>query len=115
MSDNVESYLNGVFDAIVDGYRDELQKVITEPQQWGAGFGRTVRSDGSVVEGGFRNIVDTSELKNSQSDKRVGEFEHQFEWDAEHAVLVHEGTRLMGSRPFTRIAAQNLNITDLLQ
>lgn len=110
----LNEYLEQVFDEIVDAYREEVTRQIEEPQAWGAGFGRTVRSDGSVVEGGFRNIVDTSELKDSQSDQRVGRLEHEFRWDATHAIYVHEGTREVPPRPFTRRAAQNLDIQDLI-
>lgn len=110
----LDDYLESVFDGIVEGYKQELDDVISNPRYWGQGFGTTRRKNGEIVSGGFRNIVDTQELKNSQSDSRTGKLEHTFEWDAGHATIVHEGTRNMPPRPWTRVAAQNLNIEDLI-
>ena len=114
MNDELYDYLQSKFDAIVDGYRDELISVVENPQYWGEGFGRTIRSDGSVVVGGYRNIVDTGELRDSMDDYRSDDFEHTFEWSADHAVIVHEGTRKNSPRPWTRTAAENLDISDLV-
>jgi len=40
--------------------------IITEPRDWGNGFGVTHRRNGEVVVGGYRNIKDLGNLKNSQ-------------------------------------------------
>ncbi len=113
---SLDKYLDHTFSKIVDAYKDELNAVMDNPRYWGQGFGRTKRMNGEVVEGGFRNIVDTGELRDSLIVSSTGRFEVEFEWTADHAVTVHEGSRNQPPRPFTREAAEELdnNLRDIL-
>jgi hypothetical protein len=49
-----------------------IMENIRVPQQWADGFGTTVRRNGDVVIGSFRDIVDTERLVNSLQFKWIG-------------------------------------------
>ncbi len=101
------------FKAAFDEFNRANEEVITEPRQWG-NFGVTHRRNGQIVVGGYRNIVDLSNLRSSQSQELLAPNKGRVTWngDGETPVaLVHEGyTTVLGkrvpARRWTRVAAQ---------
>jgi hypothetical protein len=70
--------------------------------------GETVRHD-KTVAGSPRDIVDKGDLAISQHDTRISISEHEWEWDADHATIVHNGARtddgrVIIARPWTQHA-----------
>jgi hypothetical protein len=61
---------------------------IEKPQyEWS---GETLRQNGTLV-GSPRNIVDSGNLRDSQTATPINDFSWQFEWSEDYAALNHEG------------------------
>ena len=96
----------------VEHYGEKNKEVIENPRNWGGNWGTTYRKSGEVVTGGFRNIVDLGNLKDSQKITFVNPFLATIEWDGKGetpAPLVHEGYmtatgKEIPARPWTRYA-----------
>lgn len=108
------------FKAAFEEFNRANEEAITEPRYWGGGFGRTFRQNGEIVVGGFRNVVDTSALKDSQSPEIIETGKGRITWDGNGetpAADVHEGyTTESGhripARRWTRVAADEGNIVE---
>ncbi|MGV2830603.1 hypothetical protein [Myxosarcina sp. GI1(2024)] len=95
---------------------------ITEVNYW-AGFEgrRTVRSDGSLVIGANRNIVDTGSLKTSQKIT-IGNFSARLEWDGNGntpAAEVYFGRRTefgyVPGRDWISVALNNVDLGQMFK
>jgi hypothetical protein len=96
-------------------YDEANREVIETVRDWPQGFGTTYRRNGQIVVGSTRDIVDTGELRDSQSYQRVDEYRTEYSWSADHALLVHEGYttktgKRIPARRWTEVAAEELNI-----
>ena len=113
--DELKRKIRAGFESAVEAYDQTNRDVISEPRDWGSGFGVTHRSNGEVVVGGYRNIVDLGNLKRSQ-EYTIEESNNyaQFTWtgnDETPAVIVHEGAQLRNgnsipARRWTEVAAR---------
>jgi hypothetical protein len=61
------------------------------------------------------DIVDTGQLRASQTVNKVSDFQSDFSYPTEYALYVHEGYtmkngRVIIGRPWTEKAAENLNV-----
>jgi hypothetical protein len=93
--------------------------VITEPRDWGSGFGVTHRRNGEVVVGGYRNIKDLGNLKNSQR-LQISELGKSatLSWNGNGEtppVLVYFGHATQGGnyvpgRPWTKVALKEVDL-----
>lgn len=96
-------------------YDDANRQVIEEIRDWPQGFGTTYRRNGEIVVGSTRNIVDTGELRDSQSYQRPDEYKTEYSWSAGHALYVHEGYttksgKQIPARRWTEVAAEESNL-----
>lgn len=110
--DQVISAASNAFQKAVEHYGEVNKQVIESPRSWPGNWGITYRRSGEVVVGGFRNIVDLGNLKDSQKITFVNPFLATIEWDGKGetpAPLVHEGYftstgKEIPARPWTRYA-----------
>ena len=106
--DDVINRAKKAFQATVTQYDNTMKNIIESPRYWGD-FGTTYRRSGEVVVGGFRNIVDLGNLRNSQTVTFFNPFLACFEWNGNGetpTVLVHEGYttrtgKTIPARPWT--------------
>jgi len=105
-------------EAMVGAYADSCQAIIREPRRW-PGFEnfRTIRSDGSVVQGAFRNIVDTEDLANSQQTTTIAPTLYNISWGGGstpalgvHGGQVTEDGFFIPGRPWTQIARRETDL-----
>jgi hypothetical protein len=89
----------------VENINSEISSSITEAAYWrGMELSKTRRSNGQVIRGGFRDIVDTGELLQSQdltydfSNPSV--MEANISFSAPHYKYVRFGTRHTPARDF---------------
>ena len=103
-----------VRDRVVAEVMDSTKYVFDTPRYWGS-FGVTRRKSGEVVQGGFRDIVDTGELKNSMKVSNVSPKRAHILVGAKHAAIVYFGTRghkrKVPGRPWFRHAVDHVNTT----
>jgi hypothetical protein len=89
------------FQKAVEHYDAKNREIIEQPRNWAGEWRVTYRRSGEVVSGGYRNIVDLGNLKDSQSVTFVNPFLAVFQWDGKGetpAPLVHEGFTLPSGR-----------------
>lgn len=95
--------------------------VITEPRDWGNGFGVTHRRNGEVVVGGYRNIKDLGNLKNSQQ-LQISESGKSaiLSWDGNGETppaLVYFGhatkNGYVPGRPWVKVALKEINLSQI--
>lgn len=105
------------FNKTVVAFDDKNQEVISEPRNWGSGFGVTRRRNGETVIGGFRNIVDLGNLKDSQEVTFPDKLTAQFEWTGNEetpVVPVYFGYRtkngFVPSRPWVDVSVEELDL-----
>lgn len=108
----IQRAVDETIDALSDAYDDAM---IDDVWEWD---GITHRRNGEIV-GSPRNILDTEELINSKTISRNGS-NAKFEWNADHAVIVHDGATLrngteLPARPWTKLAAERFNASDFMQ
>lgn len=116
---DVVDRLQAAFAYTADQYDKKMTEVIDSPRLWPGDWGTTFRKNGEVVSGGYRNIVDLSNLKTSQ-DFSVNGFTAIYEWDGKGVtpvVIVHEGAALSSghripARRWTHVAAQEMDFAD---
>lgn len=109
---------SNAFQKAVEHYGEKNKEVIDSPRSWPGSWGTTYRKSGEVVVGGFRNIVDLGNLKDSQKINFVNPFLATIEWDGKGETptpLVHEGYttstgKQVPARPWTRYALLESNI-----
>lgn len=118
---NLEKCITESFKSTVKAYSNKNQEIFEEPRQWGQ-FGITHRRNGEIVVGGFRNIKDLGNLKNSQNLEFLNDYEAQLSWDGNGETpptLVFYGYRTKNSfvpgRPWTNVALEEMNLVDVFR
>ena len=111
--------IESAFKELVEGFNDQLREEIeAEKWEWSGitnrkvGAGRTGKIAGSP-----RDIVDTGDLRDSQSFDYISPIYALYQWNVDHAAIVHQGAVLNNgsiiiARPFTKTAQQEYNLLD---
>jgi hypothetical protein len=109
-----DKFWSRVRDKVVAEVMDATKHVFDIPRYWGS-FGVTRRKSGEVVQGGFRDIVDTRELRDSMSVTNVSPKRAYILVGAKHAAIVYFGVRgrkhKVPGRPWFRHAVDHVNTT----
>ncbi len=105
------------FQELTQGFDFQLKEEIeAEKWEWSGitnrrvGTGRTGK-----VAGSPRDIVDTGDLRDSQSIDYISPIYALYQWDIDHAVVVHQGAVLSNggiiiARPWTITAQQEYDL-----
>jgi len=78
---NYKKAVQKAFKDTAQAYNEANQTVFTEPRDWSGNWGVTKRKNGEVVFGSYRNIVDQSNLKDSQTMTFPDQLTAQYEWN----------------------------------
>jgi hypothetical protein len=115
----VDKILEEGLEVLADEFgQQQIEEIKFEKWSWDnityrkEGKGRTGKIAGSP-----RDIVDTGELRDSLSINRVSSEEYLYTYDADHAILVHEGERVSNGsyippRPWITSAAEEYDLAD---
>jgi hypothetical protein len=103
--DKINKIITSAFDETIEALSEAYDDAITH------------RKNGEVV-GTPRNIIDTEELIDSKIIIRQGNSAF-FEWEAEHAAIVHDGATLqtgsdIPARPWTELAAERFDASEFM-
>ena len=116
---NLDKQIKKAFAKVAEGYDYANQDVISNPRNWGEGFGTTYRKSGEVVSGGNRNIVDLANLRNSQKMEIV-DLTATYSWSGNGKTPVvlqyfgwtsSKGNRVP-ARPWAEVAANEFDFVD---
>ena len=82
LKDRIHSKINRAFQSAIEDLGGGFRDKITTPQTW-EGFENsiTVRQNGEIVRGAFRNIVDSSNLRDSQTIVFQPDGTAEISWD----------------------------------
>ena len=116
---NLNKAISSAFQKVASDFADKNAEIISEPRQWGDGFGTTHRKNGEVVSGGNRNIVDLANLKDSQKLTYPDALKASLEWDGGGETPVSsvyfgystKSGRIPG-RPWVEVAKSEFDFAD---
>jgi hypothetical protein len=78
---DLDEAITFAFQSTAQEFADKNEEIISNARQWSGDFGVTQRRSGQVVFGGYRNIVDLGNLRDSQNVSFLSPLKAQLTWD----------------------------------
>ena len=110
-----DSAVKKALEKTADLLSNEFDKEI-DKSKWPWERGTTVRKARPPV-GSPRDIVDTSDLKNSKKQEIIDPYSVKWTWEVDYSAIVHNGGQFLDGteypdRPWTRDAPKQANIEE---